>query len=389
MRRVQQFVLKILLICALTSIFLFQSAFADTKIINGWTEITLSPDSKVIYVSVEGDDKNDGLSKKSPVKTIKFGISLIRDGYPDHLLLKSGDVWDDEIIGVWKKSGRSENEPIVVGSYGMADRPIIKTGNSDCIKGEKTPVSNVVFTGIECVPHTRSDGNGPTGIRWLAPGKNILFEDMSINGYRNNIVIQELYGPISNIKIRNSIITDSYSTTSHSQGVFAQGINGLLIEGNILDHNGWSESITNAEPIIYNHNLYINVDVKNLVVVDNIISRASATGLQARPGGIVDNNLFIQNPISLTYGYGLGGSQNSPERDSGVSGRITNNVILEGTDIGDSPRGMAIDIANVNDDGVIIGHNIIANVISEPTNNAVITTYPGNGPVYGISNLIV
>ena len=105
-----------------------------------------------------------------------------------------------------------------------------------------------------------------------------------------------------------------------------------------------------ADPTVFNHNLYINVGIENLVVKNNILTRASATGLQARSGGIVENNLFVQNPISLTYGYVLGGSMDKSVRDTGISGSVTNNIILEGTDIGSKSRGVAMEIANVNDD---------------------------------------
>ena len=154
-----------------------QYVFADVQIVNGWTEITPSSDSKIIHVSTQGNDSNDGLSQNSAVKTIQHGISLLRDGYPDHLLLKTDDTWVDEKIGVWKKSGRSETEPMLVGSYGVGDRPIIMTGNSECIRGEKTPVKHVSFIGLECIPHTRNDGKGPQGIKWSASGNDILFED--------------------------------------------------------------------------------------------------------------------------------------------------------------------------------------------------------------------
>ena len=188
----------------------------------------------MIHVSTQGNDSNDGLSQSSAVKTIQHGMSLLRDGHPDYLLLKTDDTWVDEKIGVWEKSGRSENEPMVVRSYGIGDRPVIMTGNSECIRGEKTPIKHVSFIGIECIPHTRNDGKGPSGIRWLAPGNDILFEDMFIHEYRTNIIVQTFYGPINDIKIRKSIITDAYSITSHSQGIFSNNVNGLLIEGIFL-----------------------------------------------------------------------------------------------------------------------------------------------------------
>ena len=135
---------------------------------------------------------------------------------------------------------------MMVGSYGVGDRPVIKTGNSACIKSKNPPVSHVSFIGIECVPNTRGGGDEPQGVRWMASGSDILFEDMFIHEYRNNIVVQTFYGPINDVKIRKSIITDSYSASAHSHVIFSDGVNGLLIEGNFLDHNGWNESLSGA-----------------------------------------------------------------------------------------------------------------------------------------------
>src|SRR6185436_13199158 len=70
----------------------------------GWTVITPSTDSRIIYVSSSGGaDTNSGLSKTTPKKTIAAGKALLRNGYPDWLLLKRGDSFNEgEGLGHWK-----------------------------------------------------------------------------------------------------------------------------------------------------------------------------------------------------------------------------------------------------------------------------------------------
>ena len=100
---------------------------------NGFTTFTPSADTRIIYVSSStGNDSNNGLSPNSAVATIAEGLSLIRDGSADHLLLKAGDTFVDQSFGWLDISGRSATEPIVISSYGSGPRPIIETpANSD------------------------------------------------------------------------------------------------------------------------------------------------------------------------------------------------------------------------------------------------------------------
>src|SRR3989338_1091043 len=85
---------------------------------DGWTVFTPSPDTRIIYVSSsEGNDLNDGLSPQTPKQTISAGKALLRDTYPDWLLLKRGDMWYETLDG-WKISGRSADEPMLISSYG-------------------------------------------------------------------------------------------------------------------------------------------------------------------------------------------------------------------------------------------------------------------------------
>src|SRR5688572_1923244 len=70
----------------------------------GFTVVTPSGDSNVIYVSSNGSDSNSGSSPGAAVRTIGRGKSLLRNGFPDQLLLERGSVFN-ESFGNWNRSG--------------------------------------------------------------------------------------------------------------------------------------------------------------------------------------------------------------------------------------------------------------------------------------------
>jgi len=66
----------------------------------GWTTFAPSANTHIIYVSSStGSDSNSGLSQNAAVATIDKGLSLIRDGSADWLLLKAGDTFVNQEIG--------------------------------------------------------------------------------------------------------------------------------------------------------------------------------------------------------------------------------------------------------------------------------------------------
>ena len=92
---------------------------------DGWTVLTPSADSRTIYVSSSvGDDANDGLSEAAPKKTIRSAIAVTKDGRPDWILLKRGDVFTEGVLA-WEKSGRSATERMVLTAYGVGSRPVL------------------------------------------------------------------------------------------------------------------------------------------------------------------------------------------------------------------------------------------------------------------------
>jgi hypothetical protein len=95
---------------------------------DGWTVITPPADARLVYVSSSaGNDANDGAGPTSPVRSLGRGASLLRDGSGDQLLLRCGDTWH-EAFGQWARSGRSADEPLLIGQYGAGPRPVVATG---------------------------------------------------------------------------------------------------------------------------------------------------------------------------------------------------------------------------------------------------------------------
>lgn len=330
----------------------------------GWTDVAPSKDTRIIYVSSsKGKDSNTGLNSSKPVKSLEYAMSLLRSGRPDWLLLKAGDVWYSNFKS-WTASGRSAQEPMVISSYGKGERPVIESGASSGFVAQAKPISHLVINGLYFHANTRDPDSpdfkstaGGDGLSIRSAADDILVENSVFDAYRNNISIQATHGPITNIRIRKSIVTDAYSTNSHSQGLYASGVNGLLLEDNVFDHNGWSETLKKAVATVFNHNVYLPPTNSNFVARGNIFANASSHGLQARCGGKIQGNIFIRNPIGLSFGLVNGGSVKA----GGVDGDVSGNVFLGSANIGNQKRGWAIEIGNTKRGGTtIIEGNVFA-----------------------------
>jgi hypothetical protein len=345
---------------------------------SGWGNFTPSIDTQITYVSstsgddatcmpvsaliVGGDPFNPSLGTYIPCKSASVALSKLRNGYPDWVLFKKGEVWNEQII--ISKSGKSKDEKILVGAYGgesYAYRPLIRspsdTGPAIKVCCNLLP-SNITFADLKVIGYNES------GIKIQGYGaKNYLFEDMDISDTPGSgIIINSTAGDginlsknFTNIVLRRSIIINN-SALYESQGIYATGVDGLVIEENLFDHNGWSVS---ADRDLYKNNILIDNEGNfNTTIRNNMVFRASSHGLQLRPGGVIDNNLFVQNPVGILFGGGDGYSLPN-SNPNGVNGSLTNNVIIEGVDISSTVRkGYGIDVLNANN--VSIENNVLA-----------------------------
>ncbi|SMF65765.1 hypothetical protein SAMN02745866_04227 [Alteromonadaceae bacterium Bs31] len=302
----------------------------------GFTKITPSSDTRVIFVSDSvGDDNNTCLSAEDPCKTIDAGAKKMRAGYADHLRLKRGDTWfEQDLQSV--PSGRSASEPQVVYFYGDdGKRPNIESSTNTL---HKYDLKNVSFIGINFSAYTlisghpEFTGNGHPKLFFLGPNHNIRFEDNVFDHFE--LVFQQWSdGRPENITLHRNIWTGSYAnTTSLAQtpnrpsNLYAEGVEVLTITENIVDHGGWHDTTPNAGANMYNHNLYIQAgtDGNKLLLENNIITRASSHGAQLRQGGLARNNFFGRNAIGLLLGY------NKVPLPAGTRAYMFDNVASEG-----------------------------------------------------------
>lgn len=277
----------------------------------GWTKITAPQDSRIIFVSSsQGKDTNTGSSSDNPVASLSKAFALTRDNSPDQILLKTGDTWVDETFTDFH-SGLSADQPFVLSYYGdSSTRPLIKISSQFI----QTTKSNIAIIGLEIYywvhdPHNPyySTDKRLSGLDFHNGSENILLEDCVFRFFQ--ITCQ--YN-CKNFKMRRCIITDawaphSYDMEEHTlehriQGLFVHETEGILIEECLFDHNGWNQVVDGAGANMYNHNIYLqgtNPSWEKIIIRNNIISRGAAHGLQARAGGVINNNLFIQNAIHL------------------------------------------------------------------------------------------
>jgi hypothetical protein len=314
----------------------------------GFTIFPLGEGARLILISSsEGSDFNDGQLR--PVRTLQKALSLTRIGVPDRILFKRGDVFlAAQLQASIHLAGRSILEPMIFGAYGdqRQPRPILQAG---FYLGGRTASRFLVFQSLDfydagrdpSVPGfdpTRRPADGPgAGIFMLTAGSYLWIEDCAMRFFSSGMALQCGANQFHNVIIRRCAFTDAYGAKGHPQGIYVDGPDNVLIEQNLFDHNGWNDSVKGGQKTIFNHNMYLQYSKTGedlaYIVRDNISARASSHGCQMRPGGLLENNLFLKNARAAFVA-------SSPSL-------VRNNVILDGDDIGSGlPRGQGLEFLN-------------------------------------------
>ncbi len=322
------------------------------RVDTGFTVVEPSDDTRTIYVSADGNDANAGTSPSAAVATFVRARDLIRDGMPDHIRFKAGDTFEYG-LGVFNKSGRSAEEPILLGVYGEGPRPKfdVPEDNFLVLTDNNIAVNNVTVQGLHAEAAPRNPfrpgfqfdaADRPRlvhqmrGIFIFGDVSNVLIEDCVIDWFKDALVFQGKPNedlPIRNVTLRRSIITNSYSVRAegHSQGMYAELVHGLTIEENVFDHNGWCDQVEEAQRTLFNHNIYVQYSATDVTLTGNVLTRGASHGAQVRPGGQVIDNLFVRNALATFVA-----------RSASL---VAHNVVLQADDIGpDDPRGFGIEV---------------------------------------------
>jgi hypothetical protein len=336
---------------------------------NGWTIFNAGANTRKIYVSNStGNDSNSGLSSNSPVKTLAMGVSLMRDGFPDWLLLNQGDKWTEQNL-LLCAPGQSATQPALISTYGTGARPVVQVSSQlgmgiGSVPGDGctgTQPLYLAISGVEFYAYDRdpaSAGYAPATVDSLLDGalfQNpvawLLLENNKFSFFETNVNIQ--LGGAGFVGLRRNVIVDAYSINEYGPGVYLDNVTSALIEENILDHNGWNATVPGAGPVDGRSNINITSNCGPVFLNGNLTAEASAEGVMVGAGSVTENNLFLHNPVGEKLSVG-----HSPSS-------TINNVFLEGVDINSSTmRGFGIYVAPNGAATVLVAGNIIKQNLS-------------------------
>lgn len=317
----------------------------ERKLEDGFTTFEPPKSGIVLYVSEQGKDTNDGTSPQQPIHLEK-AVKLLKDKQGAWILIKRGDRIRVNKSLRLRVSGASQSDRIVFAAYGNSNRPPVlfsdqpKKDHFFFLEG-----SNLAIIGIDFDSSLRDPKNSKfinanltQGILYLSKGqeKNVLFENCRF--LFGGLVIQGSRSVrTENIELRRNLISHAYSTKGHSSGAFIARVDGLLLEENIFDHNGWNiqqraenppNDQSDGQATMFNHNAYIS-SVHNIKIVNNYFLRAASMGLKMRSDETgksknidISGNVFYEGEI----GIGLGG--NTSKRARFQNAQVSQNVFL-------------------------------------------------------------
>lgn len=311
----------------------------------GFSDLPVQAGARIVYVSAAGQDSAGGLLPSTPVRTLARGRSLLRDGHPDRLRIRRGDTFREPLS--WDLSGAGPGAPMVLETFGSGPRPRILSGDRTAFS-VASPVRHLAVVGLHFELDTYAGTTDSAGVKWRGAGEGILFEDCVFAAGLQGVALN---AALVDVRLNRCIVYGQWHPTAHAQGIYASKVQGLQITECLIDDVG------TRHPSMFKHNAYVQVDCSEVVARGNTFARASATGIQMRTGGACEGNLFYRCPIALTFGPVDGTQSPVP---GGVSGKVADNVVLEGNDTGTSPRGFGFEIGNINAHGVEIAGNILS-----------------------------
>ncbi|WP_428244195.1 DUF5011 domain-containing protein [Gynuella sp.] len=342
---------------------------------DGWSILSPSKDSRIIYVSSDGDDRTATIYTSDdsaigenafnptgavkPYATIEAALDQMRPGNPDYVLLKRGDTWSNPEINI-DVYGRSAEEKAVFGAYGNLtdNRPLITNSGVKLNKSGYLAILGIHFQASKRNPSSSdfagfNNVDGTKGINATLYNDygGFLIEDCWFEWFDNNVIQSFAFDKndnfltIKDIIVRRNIFNNNYSTVAHSQGLYS-AYTSMLLEENIFDHNGWYKQTEKDAPkekqkeegkaTMFNHNTYFP-EAHGTIFRNNVFLRASSIGNKFTSNSedsegsnsirasniLVDNNFYAEGEIGIS----LGGNKDQDDGPRWENILIVNNVL--------------------------------------------------------------
>ena len=311
---------------------------------NGWSILTPSADSRLIYVDEIGGNNGTAVNYtpatlptandwENPGAVLAYAdittaMAQTRTGSPDWVLLKRGGEFTFSGT-LHPAAGLSLSERQVITAYGAGTvRPHINPIDVDSLlRLWGANVSYHAIVGVKIYPtwcdpdnadwdavlgFERPDGitmyNGSTG------GVGVLIEDCHISSCKHNMRLfsdgSDGVYPHSDVIIRRNL-----TEYAKGQGIISDS-SSLLIEENVFYHNGWwTQSGTgdiDGQATIFDHSIYLpktkNTLIRNNVTIDpssiHFKFTANTSGVDSVQveDVVVHNNFFMGGEIAQSIG---------------------------------------------------------------------------------------
>lgn len=344
----------------------------------GWTVFTPAADSRIVYISADGNDSTGGVyttasaqvgsnpklpvGTVNPFKTYAAAYANTRENYPDWILFKRGDTFDYTAADSRIRSGRSTSEPFLISDYGATGAPPIINHRSTrgfYISGNKAyiAIANLDLYQFHRNPEDPRyvvNDNGTQTIFFYASGTQRC-HDILIEGnrfaYHNGIAIQgRETANTYNIEFRRNVVLSAYSySTDRPQGMYTSHLDNFIQQENVFDHNGWYSTVQSGgigSASMFNQNMY-NTNTHNGLIADNVSTRPSSIHIKQTANhlnpvtfqpmptdyAIDSENVTIRDNLLLSgeVGLELGGNDETKRRfrNYTVTGNVLTNINIE------------------------------------------------------------
>jgi hypothetical protein len=337
---------------------------------DGFAQLPLRSGGHRYFVSsTGGSDSNScsaAQSPSTPLATVSAGMACIAGGNGDQVLLAEGSTFSD-VLGAgngptWLafKGGYSPQYPTVIESYNPADplneseygrgdqrnaRPVLTGAHNQLTNGT---TSYIVFKGLDFNP-----GNTPDhGFAFVGDVRYILLENniFRYTGVGVDTGVSGISATAQHVILRNNSLYGMWSTGGRSGGFYIAGVNGITVEDNVFDHDGWKIGASRDDDFsvggatVFSHSYYLQTNTTGAIVRRNLSADGAGDGGIARGDSVFTENLFIDDPAAIGVG---GGPQYNIDRPTGVTFDVSYNAIIGDADVNSThPLGWAINTTN-------------------------------------------